>query len=299
VAEALATGPTAAAPRPAARPKSGRKKRHPSVIPGFGLTLGFTVLYLSLVVLIPLSAIFIKASHLTWPEFASILGDKQVLLAFRLSFLASAGAALVNGVFGLLVAWVLVRYKFPGRGFLDSMVDLPFALPTAVAGIALCAVYAETGWIGSWLAKVGIQVAYTPLGVVVALIFIGLPFVVRTVQPVLEDLDKEVEEAATSLGANRLQIFTKLILPAVAPSLFTGVSLAFARALGEYGSVIFISGNMPFKTEIVPLIIVSKLEQYDYAGATAVASLMLMLSFGLLLSINLLQKWAGGASRAR
>ncbi len=261
--------------------------------------MGFTVLYLSLVVLIPLSAIFVKAFHLTWPEFMAILSDKQVLLAFRLSFLASAGAALINGVFGLLVAWVLVRYKFPGRAFLDSMVDLPFALPTAVAGIALCAVYAETGWIGSLLAHVGIRVAYTPLGVIVALIFIGLPFVVRTVQPVLEDLDKEVEEAATSLGANRLQIFVKLILPAVAPSLFTGVSLAFARALGEYGSVIFISGNMPMKTEIVPLIIVSKLEQYDYAGATAVACLMLVLSFGLLLSINLLQKWAGGASRAR
>jgi sulfate transport system permease protein len=290
VAEALAT---------VARPKSGRKKRHPSVIPGFGLTMGFTVLYLSLVVLIPLSAVFIKASQLTWPEFTAILTDQQVLLAFRLSFLASAGAALVNGVFGLLVAWVLVRYKFPGRGFLDSMVDLPFALPTAVAGIALCAVYAETGWIGSLLEPLGIKVAYTPLGVIVALVFIGLPFVVRTVQPVLEDLDKEVEEAATSLGASRLQIFVKLILPAVAPSLFTGVSLAFARALGEYGSVIFISGNMPLKTEIVPLIIVSKLEQYDYAGATAVACIMLVLSFGLLLGINLLQKWAGGASRAR
>jgi sulfate transport system permease protein len=290
VAEALAT---------AARPKSGRRKRHPSVIPGFGLTMGFTVLYLSLVVLIPLSAVFIKASQLTWPEFTAILTDQQVLLAFRLSFLASAGAALVNGVFGLLVAWVLVRYKFPGRGFLDSMVDLPFALPTAVAGIALCAVYAETGWIGSLLEPLGIKVAYTPLGVIVALVFIGLPFVVRTVQPVLEDLDKEVEEAATSLGASRLQIFVKLILPAVAPSLFTGVSLAFARALGEYGSVIFISGNMPLKTEIVPLIIVSKLEQYDYAGATAVACIMLVLSFGLLLGINLLQKWAGGASRAR
>jgi sulfate/thiosulfate transport system permease protein len=279
--------------------KAGKRKRHPSVIPGFGLTLGFTVLYLSLVVLIPLSAVFVKASHLTWPELMGILTDKQVLLAFRLSFLASAGAALINGVFGLLVAWVLVRYKFPGRGFLDSMVDLPFALPTAVAGIALCAVYAETGWIGSLLEPLGIKVAYTSLGVTVALIFIGLPFVVRTVQPVLEDLDKEVEEAATSLGASRLQIFQKIIFPAVMPSLFTGVSLAFARALGEYGSVIFISGNMPLKTEIVPLIIVSKLEQYDYAGATAVACIMLVLSFSLLLAINLLQKWAGGASRHR
>jgi sulfate transport system permease protein len=289
---------TTAGPGTAVRP-AGKKKRHPSVIPGFGLTLGFTVLYLSLVVLIPLSAIFVKASHLTGPDLVGILTDKQVLLAFRLSFLSSAAAALINGVFGLLVAWVLVRYKFPGRGFLNSMVDLPFALPTAVAGIALCAVYAETGWVGAILEPLGIKVAYTPLGVTLALVFIGLPFVVRTVQPVLEDLDKEVEEAATSLGANRLQIFTKLILPAVAPSLFTGISLAFARALGEYGSVIFISGNLPMKTEIVPLIIVSKLEQYDYAGATAVACIMLVLSFSLLLGINLLQKWAGGASRAR
>ncbi|MDQ3000388.1 MAG: sulfate ABC transporter permease subunit CysT [Fibrobacterota bacterium] len=261
--------------------------------------MGFTLLYLSLVVLIPLSATFLKAFQLTWPAFMEIVTDKQVLYAFRLSFLTASAAALVNGVFGLLVAWVLVRYKFPGRGFLDSMVDLPFALPTAVAGIALTAVYAETGWIGALLEPLGIKVAYTPLGVTVALIFISLPFVVRTVQPVLEDLDKEVEEAATSLGANRLQIFVKLILPAVGPSLFTGVSLAFARALGEYGSVIFISGNMPMQTEIVPLIIVSKLEQYDYAGATAVACIMLVLSFSLLLSINLLQKWASGASRGR
>jgi sulfate/thiosulfate transport system permease protein len=287
---------------PAAKAKGGtgkKKKKAPSVIPGFGLTMGFTLLYLSLVVLIPLSATFLKASQLTWPAFMDIVTDKQVLYAFRLSFLTAAAAALINGVFGLLVAWVLVRYKFPGRGFLDSMVDLPFALPTAVAGIALCAVYAETGWIGALLEPLGIKVAYTPLGVTVALIFIGLPFVVRTVQPVLEDLDKEVEEAATSLGANRLQIFVKIILPAVGPSLFTGISLAFARALGEYGSVIFISGNMPMSTEIVPLIIVSKLEQYDYAGATAVACIMLVLSFSLLLTINLLQKWAGGASRGR
>ena len=285
----------------AAKPKGRlvKTKKPRSVIPGFGLTVGFTVFYLSLIVLIPLSATFIKASQLSWPDFVDILTDKQVLYAFRLSFLAAAAAALVNGVFGLLVAWVLVRYKFPGRGFLDSMVDLPFALPTAVAGIALCAVYAETGWIGSVLAPLGIKVAYTSVGVTVALIFIGLPFVVRTVQPVLEDLDKEVEEAATSLGANRLQIFTKLILPAVLPSLFTGISLAFARAFGEYGSVIFISGNMPFETEIVPLIIVSKLEQYDYAGATAVACIMLVLSFGLLLAINLMQKWALRASRTR
>ncbi|HKP97936.1 MAG TPA: sulfate ABC transporter permease subunit CysT [Fibrobacteria bacterium] len=268
-------------------------------MPGFGLTLGYTVLYLSLVVLIPLSATFLKASHLSWQELLGIFTDRQVLLAFRLSVLCSAEGALINAVFGLLVAWVLVRYRFPGRGFLDSMVDLPFALPTAVAGISLTAVYAPNGFIGSFLEKFGVQVAYTPLGVTVALTFIGLPFVVRTLQPVLEDLDKEVEEAATSLGANRLQIFTRIILPALTPSLFTGVSLAFARALGEYGSVIFISGNMPLKTEIVPLIIVSKLEQYDYAGATAVACGMLVLSFTLLLGINLLQKWAGGASRVR
>ena len=252
--------------------------------------MGYTLLYLSLIVLIPLSATFIKASHLTWAQFLEIITDKQVLAAFKLSFTASAQAALVNGVFGLLVAWVLVRYSFPGKAFLDSLVDLPFALPTAVAGIALTAVYSENGWIGSFLEPLGIRVAYTSLGVTVALIFIGLPFVVRTLQPVLEDLDKEVEEAASSLGANRWQTFAKVIFPALLPSLFTGVSLAFARSLGEYGSVIFISGNMPMETEIVPLIIVSKLEQYDYAGATAVASLMLVLSFSLLLAINLLQK---------
>src|SRR5690606_23057447 len=278
---------------------SERKRKHPSVIPGFGLTMGFTLTYLSLIVLIPLSAVFIKASGLGWDGFLGILTDRQVLMAFRLSFLTAAGAALINGVFGLLVAWVLVRYTFPGRGFLDSMVDLPFALPTAVAGIALTAVYSSNGWIGSVLEPLGIKIAYTPLGITLALIFIGLPFVVRTVQPVLEDLDKEVEEAATSLGANRLQIFIKLILPALMPSLATGVSLAFARALGEYGSVIFISGNMPFRTEIVPLIIMSKLEQFDYAGATAVACIMLVLSFSLLLAINLLQKWAGGAAHGR
>jgi sulfate transport system permease protein len=289
--------PVAAAPGTAAKPR--KKRRRGSVIPGFGLTLGYTMLYLSLVVLIPLSATFVKASHLTGAQFVSILSDRQVLLAFRLSFVASAEAALVNAVFGLLIAWVLVRYRFPGRGLIDSMVDLPFALPTAVAGIALTTVYAPTGPIGSLLDKIGIQVAYTPLGVTMALTFIGLPFVVRTLQPVLEDLDMEVEEAASSLGANRLQIFQRIIFPALWPSLFTGVSLAFARALGEYGSVIFISGNMPMKTEIVPLIIVGKLEQYDYAGATAVACAMLVLSFALLLGINLLQKWAGGKSRQR
>ena len=292
-----ATVSPAAKREPSHTIKNVKRKKHPSVIPGFGLTLGFTMLYLSLVVLIPLSATFIKASKLTWEQFLAIMTDRQVLMAFKLSFMASGEAALLNGAFGLLVAWVLVRYKFPGRGFLDSMVDLPFALPTAVAGISLCAVYSSTGWIGSRLEPLGIHVAYTQLGVTLALIFIGLPFVVRTVQPVLEDLDKEVEEAATSLGASRLQIFTKVTFPALMPSLVTGVSLAFARALGEYGSVIFISGNMPMKTEIVPLIIVSKLEQYDYAGATGVAAIMLVLSFSLLLGVNLLQKWAGAASR--
>jgi len=294
---------TGAAPSGAHAPEvldsTARKRRHPSVIPGFGLTMGYTLLYLSLVVLIPLSATFLKASSLTWWQLIGIFTDRQVLLAFRLSLVCSAEGALINAVFGLLVAWVLVRYRFPGRGFLDSMVDLPFALPTAVAGISLTAVYSQNGFIGSFLERLGIHVAYTPLGITVALTFIGLPFVVRTLQPVLDDLDKEVEEAASSLGANRWQVFTRIIFPALLPSLFTGVSLAFARALGEYGSVIFISGNMPMKTEIVPLIIVSKLEQYDYAGATAVACGMLILSFSLLLIINLLQKWAGGASRVR
>lgn len=272
-------------------------KKRPSILPGFGLTLGYSMLYLSLVVLIPLAAIFIRASKLTWNQLTAILTDPQVVMAFKLSFKASGEAAIINGVFGLLVAWVLVRYSFPGRKFLDSMVDLPFALPTAVAGISLCAVYSSTGWIGSKLSALGIEVAYTQFGVTLALIFIGLPFVVRTIQPVLEDLDKEVEEAATSLGASRLQIFTKITFPALMPSLITGISLAFARALGEYGSVIFISGNIPMKTEIVPLIIVSKLEQYDYAGATGVAAIMLVISFSLLLGVNLLQKWAGQASR--
>ena len=284
---------------PASSPARSRRSGRSGVIPGFGLTLGYSLFYLSLIVLIPLSATFIKASSLTWDQFFAILSDRQVLMAFRLTLLASAAAALINAVFGLLVAWVLVRYKFPGKGFLDSLVDLPFALPTAVAGIALTAVYAPTGWIGEHLEKIGIQVAYTSLGVTVALIFIGLPFVVRTLQPVLEDFDKELEEAASSLGANRWQTFTRVILPALLPSLFTGISLAFARALGEYGSVVFISGNMPLETEIVPLIIVSKLEQYDYAGATAVASMMLVLSFTLLLGINLLQKWASGKTPVR
>ena len=270
-----------------------------SIIPGFGLTLGYTVLYLSLLVLIPLSATFFKASLLTWDQFREIFTDREVLLAFKLTFTTSAEAALVNTFFGLLVAWVLVRYRFPGRGLLNSMVDLPFALPTAVAGIALTEIYAPTGWMGSILDKFGIQVAYTPLGITVALIFIGLPFVVRTLQPVIEDLDKEVEEAAASLGANRWQTFSRVIFPTLLPPLFTGASLAFARVLGEFGSVIFISGNMPMKTEIVPLIIVSKLEQYNYPAATAIACVMLVLSFALLLTINFLQKWVGSKAPIR
>ena len=276
-----------------------RKKKISSIIPGFGLTLGFTMLYLSVLVLIPLSATFFKASLLTWAQFKEIFTDREVLLAFRLTFVSSAEAAAVNTFFGLLVAWVLVRYRFPGRRLLDSMVDLPFALPTAVAGIALTEIYAPTGWVGSILDRFGIQVAYTPLGITVALIFVGLPFVVRTLQPVIEDLDREVEEAAASLGASRWQTFSKVIFPTLLPPLFTGGSLAFARVLGEYGSVIFISGNMPMKTEIVPLIIVSKLEQYDYAGATAIACVMLVLSFSLLLFINLLQKWVGSKAPIR
>ena len=271
------------------------KKR--SILPGFGLTLGFTLLYLSLIVLIPLSATILKAATLTWPRFWHIVTDPRALASYRISFGASLIAALINLVFGLLVAWVLVRYSFPGRRLLDSLVDLPFALPTAVAGIALTSIYAPHGWVGQYLAPLGIKVAYTPLGVVIALTFIGLPFVVRTVQPVLEDLDKDMEEAAASLGANRLQVFTRIILPAIYPAALTGFTMALARAVGEYGSVVFISGNMPMRTEITPLLIITKLDQYDYAGATAIAVVMLVVSFALLLAINLLQKWSSKAHR--
>jgi sulfate/thiosulfate transport system permease protein len=262
-----------------------------SILPGFGLTMGYTLLYLSLVVLLPLSAVFIKTWGLTWPRFWATVTDPRVLASYRLSFGASLLGALINAVFGLLVAWVLVRYRFPGRRLVDAMVDLPFALPTAVAGIALTAVYAGNGLIGRHLEKWGIKVAFTPLGVLVALTFIGLPFVVRTVQPVLEDLDAEIEEAAASLGANRWQTVRRVILPTLLPSLITGFTLAFARAVGEYGSVVFISGNMPMKTEIAPLLIITKLEQYDYTGATAIAVVLLVVSFALLLTINLLQWW--------
>ncbi|MEI8119161.1 MAG: sulfate ABC transporter permease subunit CysT [Methylophilaceae bacterium] len=265
--------------------------KHKNVLPGFNLSLGYTIFYLSLIVLIPLSAAFIKTTELSLHEFWSVVTAPRVLASYRLTFGASLIAALINGVFGLLTAWVLVRYRFPGKKIIDALVDLPFALPTAVAGIALTAVYSSNGWIGAWLEPHGIKVAFTPLGVVVALTFIGLPFVVRTVQPVLEDLEAETEEAAASLGANRWQTFSKIIFPAIWPALLTGFALSFARAIGEYGSVIFIAGNMPMVSEITPLIIITKLEQYDYAGATAVAVVMLVISFLLLFSINGLQWW--------
>lgn len=263
-----------------------------SVLPGFNLTLGYTLLYLGLIVLIPLSAAFIKTTELSLEEFWSVVTAPRVLASYKLTFGASLIAALINAAFGLLTAWVLVRYHFPGKKIIDALVDLPFALPTAVAGIALTAVYAGNGWIGSLLEPHGIKVAFTPIGVIIALTFIGLPFVVRTVQPVLEDLEAETEEAAASLGANRLQTFTKVILPTLWPALLTGFALAFARAIGEYGSVIFIAGNVPFISEITPLIIITKLEQYEYSSATAIAVVMLIISFLLLFAINGLQWWA-------
>lgn len=263
-----------------------------SILPGFNLALGFTLLYLSLIVLIPLSAAFIRTAELTWPEFWAVVTTPRVMASYRLTFGASFAAACVNVVFGLLVAWVLVRYHFFGKKLIDALVDLPFALPTAVAGIALTALYAGNGWIGQFLEPLGIKVAFTPIGIFVALTFIGLPFVVRTVQPVLEDIESELEEAAATLGANRWQTFTRVIFPAIFPALMTGFALAFARAIGEYGSVIFIAGNMPMISEITPLLIVTKLEQYDYAGATALSVVMLVISFILLLIINLLQWWS-------
>ncbi len=263
-------------------------KRH-SVLPGFDLALGFALLYISLIVLIPLSAAFFKTFTLTWAQFWEATTSPRVMASYRLTFGASLAAAALNGVFGLMVAWVLVRYEFFGKRLVDALVDLPFALPTAVAGIALTAIYAENGLIGQFLP---FKVSFTPLGVFVALVFIGLPFVVRTVQPVLEDLNREMEEAAATLGANRWQTFRHVIFPTVMPALLTGFALAFARALGEYGSVIFIAGNLPFVSEITPLLIITKLEQYDYAGATAIAVVMLVVSFVLLLVINALQSWA-------
>jgi sulfate/thiosulfate transport system permease protein len=266
--------------------------KKPSVLPGFGLTMGFTLIYLTLMVLIPLSGLFFKTATLSWGQFWATVTDDRVMHAYYISFGTSFIAAAINVVFGLIVAWMLVRYEFPCKKLFDAMVDLPFALPTAVAGIALTALYAPNGWIGSYLEPLGIKVAFTPLGIVVALVFIGLPFVVRTVQPVLSDMQKELEEAAASLGATRRQTFFYVIFPHILPALMTGFAMAFARSLGEYGSVIFIAGNMPEVSEIVPLIIMMKLEQYDYAGATAIAVVMLFASFILLLAINLLQKWS-------
>jgi len=270
-----------------------------SILPGFGLGMGFTLLYLSLIVLIPLSAAFLKTIPLGWERFWGIVTDPRVVASYRLTFGAALIGATINAFFGLLVAWVLVRYGFPGKRIIDALVDLPFALPTAVAGIALTTVYSTHGWLGAPLEALGVKAAYSRVGVVIALTFIGLPFVVRTVQPVLEDLDKEVEEAAASLGANRWQTFSRVIFPVMLPALLTGFALAFARAVGEYGSVIFISGNMPMRTEITPLLIITKLEQYDYAGATAIAVVMLLVSFTMLLIINLLQWWSGRRAAAQ
>ena len=266
--------------------------RAPSAIPGFGLTFGFTLAWLCLVVLIPLSAVFIRSAGLGLQDFIDVGFSARAMAAYRLSFGAAFGAALINAVFGLLVAWILVRYDFVGKRIVNALVDLPFALPTAVAGIALTALYAGNGWIGQLLVPYGIKVAYTPLGVVIALVFIGLPFVVRSVEPVLADVGHDVEEAAASLGANRWQTFRRVILPAILPALLTGFALAFARGVGEYGSVIFIAGNMPFVSEIAPLLIITQLEQYNYAGATAIAAVMLIASFLLLLLINALQIWS-------
>jgi sulfate transport system permease protein len=267
-------------------------KRPRSVLPGFGLSLGFTLGYLSLLVLIPLATIFVKSAGLGWAGFWEAATTPRVLASYRVTFGTAFAAATLNAIFGFLVAWVLVRYPFPGRKLIDAMVDLPFALPTAVAGIALTTLYAPNGWLGKPLAALGVKAAYTPLGIVIALTFIGLPFVVRTVQPVLQDLETEMEEAAASLGAGRWQTFRRVLLPAIAPALLTGFALAFARAVGEYGSVVFISGNMPMKTEIAPLLIMTKLDQFDYAGATAIGVVMLLMSFVLLFTINALQWWS-------
>jgi sulfate transport system permease protein len=261
------------------------------VLPGFGITIGFTILYLSLIVLIPLATLPLRAATLSWSALWDTITDPRVVASYRLSVGASLVAASVNGVFGLLLAWVLARYDFPGRRIVDALVDLPFALPTAVAGIVLTTIYAPNGWLGAPLDRFGIKVAFTPLGITIALIFIGLPFVVRTLQPVIEDLDPEIEEAATSLGAGRVTVLLKVVLPYLFPAWLTGFALAFARAVGEYGSVVFISGNMPMRTEIAPLLIITRLEQYDYGGATAIAVVMLLMSFLLLLMINALQGW--------
>ncbi|WP_434348333.1 sulfate ABC transporter permease subunit CysT [Myxococcus virescens] len=275
---------------------------HPTrhrVLPGFRLSLGFSWLYLGLIVLIPLSSLFLRTFSLSWEEFWGTVTTPRALAAYRLSFGASLAAALANVVFGLLVAWVLVRYRFPGRDVLESLVDLPFALPTAVAGLTLTTLFSAKGWYGQYLEALGLKVAYTSVGVAIALTFIGLPFVVRTVQPVLEDIDVDVEEAAATLGASPWQTFRRVLLPALFPALLSGFTLAFARALGEYGSVVFISGNMPLRTEIVPLLIITRLEQFDYAGATAIAIVMLGASFSLLLAVNLLHRWSQRRLEAR
>jgi len=266
--------------------------RQPSILPGFGLTLGYTIFYLTVIILIPLVGLVWRSASLGWAEFFAIATDERTLLALKVSFGSALAAAAVNAVFGVIVAWVLVRYDFPGRRLLDAVVDLPFALPTAVAGISLAALYAPNGWIGALLAPLGIKIAFTPLGIVVALVFVGLPFVVRTVQPVMEELDREVEEASATLGASRFQTLRMVILPALTPAILTGFALAFARGVGEYGSVIFIAGNIPYVSEIAPLLIVIRLEEFNYAGATAIACIMLVISFAMLLFINLLQMWS-------
>lgn len=272
--------------------RASASKRRKSIIPGFGLTMGFTLAWLSLIVLIPLSTVFIRAAGMGVSDFIDTGFSDRAMAAYRVSFGTALVAALVNAVFGMIVAWVFVRYDFPGKRIFDALIDLPFALPTAVAGIALTAIYAGNGWIGQFLEPLGIQVAYNPIGITIALIFIGLPFIVRSVEPVLADLSSEIEEAALSLGATPRQVFIRVILPAVLPALLTGFALALARGVGEYGSVIFIAGNMPFESEIAPLLIVTQLEQYDYAGATAIAVVMLLVSFAMLLFINIVQAWS-------
>ena len=286
MASASPASPSLSATAPARRGRGAKR-----VLPGFGLTLGYTLFYLSIIVLLPMAALILKTFDLSWAQFWAAVSSPRVVASYKLTFFSSFLAACVNLVFGLMIAWVLVRYKFPGKKIVDALVDLPFALPTAVAGISLTALLAGNGWVGKYLEPLGLQLAFTPKGIVIALIFVGLPFVVRTVQPVLEDSEKELEEAATSLGASRWQIFYRVILPTILPALMTGFAMAFARAIGEYGSVIFIAGNMPMVSEITPLIIIGKLEQYDYAGATAVAVVMLLMSFVLLLVINALQVW--------
>lgn len=273
-------------------PQPRRPRRNRSVIPGFGLTMGLTLAWLSLIVLIPLSTVFIRSAGMGWADFLAAGFSPRAVAAYKVSFGTAFAAALVNAVFGLLTAWVIVRYDFPGKRVVNALIDLPFALPTAVAGIALTAIYAGNGWVGRFFAPLGIQLAYTPVGITLALVFIGLPFIVRSVEPVLEDMSAEVEEAALSLGASPWQVFARVIFPAILPSLLTGFALAFARGVGEYGSVIFIAGNMPFKSEIAPLLIITQLEQYDYAGATAIATVMLVASFAVLLFINLIQAWS-------